>query len=169
MVNSEVIGVDGAGNNDSSSDNIGKSGLDQLREELRSMREQWSASESTVLGAIATCVPAVIVQLDTGRIVASTTMADLLFGYIEGELVGMNVSELIPHRFHEAHALAFSKYADNPIARPIGSFPAPFQGLRRGGTEFPAEIGLFPRVVGGKRCVIAIMLPLPNRDAESIH
>ena len=77
----------------------------------------------------------------SGAIVVVNHQAELLFGYDRVELIGSPVERLVPKRFRRAHRNHRSGYSKDPHTRPMGADLSLF-GLRKDGTEFPAEISL---------------------------
>jgi len=71
-----------------------------------------------------------------------------LFGYAEHELAGKPVEMLLPERFRDPHARYRTDYLNAPQARPMGVGLELF-GLRKDGSEFPADIALRPLTIAG--------------------
>ena len=69
--------------------------------------------------------------------------AENYFGYDRTELIGMDVEQLIPDRFHGSHRGHLTDFLANPHPRLMG-VGRDLYALRKDGTEFPAEIGLVP-------------------------
>lgn len=89
-------------------------------------------------------VPDAIVIVDRGGgIVFANAQAHLLFGYDPGDLPGRKVEELLPDRFRAGHRGHRESYQAGPRTRAMGA-GRELVGLRRDGTEFPAEIALSP-------------------------
>jgi PAS domain S-box-containing protein len=86
--------------------------------------------------------PDAIVGIDQGgRILLVNQQAEQVFGYARDELLGERVERLVPERFRSAHSIHRGRFFAAPSTRPMGADLALF-GLRRDGTEFPAEISL---------------------------
>jgi PAS domain S-box-containing protein len=86
---------------------------------------------------------AMVIADGQGRIALVNAQAERLFGYARDELVGQPVELLMPARFRAAHPAHRERYAAEPRTRPMGSGLTLF-GLRKDGSEFPAEISLSP-------------------------
>jgi PAS domain S-box-containing protein len=76
-----------------------------------------------------------------GRIVLVNAQTEALFGYARDELIDERVEKLVPKRYHNAHGQHRSGYFTDPRTRPMGAGLNLF-GVRRDGSEFPAEISL---------------------------
>ncbi|HEX5037847.1 MAG TPA: ATP-binding protein [bacterium] len=89
-----------------------------------------------------------------GRILFVNSLAQKLFGYGPGELVGQAMEVLIPQRFRERHVHHRKEYAHGPKPRPMGA-GLDLYGVRKDGTEFPTEISLSPIQTGDSVRVMA--------------
>ncbi len=78
-----------------------------------------------------------------GTILLMNRQTEHLFGYRRDELLGEAVEVLVPDRFRGAHPGHRSKFFREPLPRPMG-VGLDLWGLRKDGTEFPAEISLSP-------------------------
>lgn len=87
---------------------------------------------------------AMVITDRQGRVVLINAQAEALFGYSRGELQGLAVEMLIPERYRAAHILHRSGYRAEPRTRAMGAGRLALFGLRKDGSEFPAEISLSP-------------------------
>lgn len=106
-------------------------------------------------------VPILIATIPSGEILYTTRLTDLLFGYMEGELVGQNIEALIPERLHAQHREHVLKYSESsPVPRPTGMTDKTVLGKHRDGTEIAIAAYLYPRIFREQRCAVVTIVPL---------
>ena len=121
----------------------------------RTMERRWrSIIESAVDG---------IVVIDAhGHIEAFNPAAERLFGYTEPEVVGRNVSMLMPEPYRDEHDGYLQRYLREGNARIIG-IGRDVQGVRRDGTVFPLHLSVGEMSVEGQRKFTGILHDLSAR------
>ena len=121
----------------------------------RTMERRWrSIIESAVDG---------IVVIDAhGHIEAFNPAAERLFGYTEPEVVGRNVSMLMPEPYRGEHDGYLQRYLREGNARIIG-IGRDVQGVRRDGTVFPLHLSVGEMSVEGQRKFTGILHDLSAR------
>ena len=83
----------------------------------------------------------IVVTNSLGEIILSNGFANNLFGYEDQELVGRNISVLIPNHLKERHVQHHSNYLKSPEARPMG-VGLDLKAKRKNESLFPVEISL---------------------------
>jgi two-component system sensor kinase FixL len=106
-----------------------------------------------------------IVMIDArGRIEAFNHAAERLFGYTESELLGRNVSVLMPSPYREEHDGYLARYQREGDARIIG-IGRQVTGRRRDGSMFPVHLSVGEMVLEGERKFTGILHDLSARVA----
>jgi diguanylate cyclase (GGDEF)-like protein/PAS domain S-box-containing protein len=95
--------------------------------------------------SIATTLPlgVFLVAKDEGKIVYANPKAEDTFGYLNDELLGLYVEELIPERYHRSHKALRQNYVVSPQNMAMNSGRV-VTGLRKNGVEFSLQIGITP-------------------------
>jgi diguanylate cyclase (GGDEF)-like protein/PAS domain S-box-containing protein len=86
---------------------------------------------------------AIVVVNELGMIVLANAQAERLFGYRRDTLIGKTAEILVSEHFRSRHSDQRSRFLAGPSARPTEACLELF-GLRKDGSEFPAEIRLSP-------------------------
>lgn len=92
---------------------------------------------------------AILVSDRRGVIVYANKIAEEIFLYEAGELIGQSIETLVPDSQRVRHAHQRNKYFAHPYHRPMGS-QLQLQGRKKDGTIFPVDISLsaFPSADG---------------------
>ncbi|MBI2322971.1 MAG: PAS domain S-box protein [Chloroflexi bacterium] len=103
----------------------------------RAAPQVWRAS----LALLHAAPLAIVVSDGEGRVVYANPKVTKLFGYAAHELLQQPVELLLPERYREAHARHRAGFLRCAEARPMGAGRV-LVGRRKGGAEFPIEVGL---------------------------
>jgi PAS domain S-box-containing protein len=107
--------------------------------------------------------PSGMVMVDpSGIILLVNSELERLFGYSREELVGRSFEMLVPERFRTAHVKLVAEFGKSPTERRMGA-QRDLSGLRKDGTEFPAEIGLNPVQSPSGLLVLAAIVDISER------
>src|SRR4029078_1524693 len=124
------------------------------------LREVGSAAH---LRSILDTVPdAMVIIDDHGRIISSSKAAERLFGFAEAELLGENVSTLMPSPDRERHDGYLERYLKTGEKRIIG-IGRLVTGRRRDGTTFPMELSVGEARIGDERIFTGFIRDLTER------
>jgi two-component system sensor kinase FixL len=111
---------------------------------------------------IESAVDAIVVIDAQGRIEVFNPAAERLFGYSEAEVIGRNVSMLMPAPYQHEHDGYLERYLQEGNARIIG-IGREVQGLKRDGTVFPLRLSVGEMLVEGQRKFTGILHDLSAR------
>ena len=109
---------------------------------------QLAASESQIRSVVASIVESVIVIDREGHIQSANGAAEEMFGYPESELLGENVSRLMPSPYREEHDGYLTNFLETGVGKIIGVGGRRLVGLRRDGTVFDMELAVSESRVG---------------------
>ncbi len=107
-------------------------------------------------------VEAILVVDARGNIRNINPKAEELFGYEEHELVGKNISVLIPANFRQAHQGYVHNYSEQPHARTMGE-GRDLYGQRKDGVQVPVLVSLSPVVVQEQSLIVALVFDITEQ------
>ncbi|MGE3781458.1 MAG: nitrogen regulation protein NR(II) [Alphaproteobacteria bacterium] len=109
--------------------------------------------------------PSGMIMVDrAGTIVMVNAQAEEMFGYSRDELLGQSIETLVPRRYRIHHAGLREAFHGAPQARPMGAGRELF-ARKKGGGEFPVEIGLTPIETGEGMMVLSAIVDITERRA----
>ena len=109
--------------------------------ERREREEALRESEARYRAIVETAVDAIITIDETGRILLFNPAAERLFGYRAEEVIGRNISILMPSPYREQHDRYIRNYLETGRRRIIGR-GREVTGLRKDGTTFPMYLAV---------------------------
>jgi len=99
---------------------------------------------------------------EQGIIQSFNPAAEKLFGYQTSEILGKNVTHLIPEHFRDAHNQGMSNYLATGVSKVIG-IGAEVVGLRKDGSTFPLDLGISEMYLGETRMFTGIVRNITER------
>jgi PAS domain S-box-containing protein len=119
-------------------------------------------SNERLRSIIDSAVDGIIVIDGRGTIEAFNRGAERLFGYPQSEVVGRNVSLLMPSPDHEQHDGYLARYLETGAATIIG-IGREVTGRRRNGTTFPLHLSVGEMSINGQRKFTGMLHDLSER------
>jgi len=136
---------------------------------LRNVTDQRASERALDAGAehlrsILSTVPDAMVVIDErGKILSFSTAAERLFGFPEAEVLGENVSRLMPSPDRERHDGYIQRYLQTGERKVIGMGRV-VVGMRRDGTTFPMELSVGEATGHGPRVFTGFVRDLTERQ-----
>ena len=103
--------------------------------------ESLENSEKRFRSVVQTANDAIITIDSLGNIVSCNHAAETMFGYLADEMIGKPLTLIIPERFRDAYQKGMNRVIPTEKPRFIGK-TVEYSGLRKDGSEFPAEFSL---------------------------
>lgn len=116
------------------------------------------AMRPTYREIISSSTPAVLVRVSDGMIIDCSPIVCSMFGYLDDELIGHTVMDLMPKEFRERHLQHLQHYAKDPHVRSMGDSKMDLYGLSKKGEQFRIEIILVPSYKLGYLSAVATIL-----------
>lgn len=120
--------------------------------------------EGHLRSILATVPDAMIVMNEHGIISSFSTAAEAVFGHREEDVVGRNVSMLMPPSDRAVHDGYLHTYRRTGVRHVIGSLRAA-TAMRKNGESFPIELAVGETEVGGERTFTGFIRDLTGRKA----
>jgi PAS domain S-box-containing protein len=129
---------------------------------MQEIQDELRERQAHLQSILATVPDAMIVIDDKGLIASFSTAAEKLFGYVASEVIGQNVSMLMPSPDREAHDGYLGSYLQTGRRRIIG-YGRVVVGLKKSGATFPMELSVGEAIAGDKRIFTGFIRDLTSR------
>ncbi|SHL56442.1 two-component system sensor histidine kinase NtrB [Roseibium suaedae] len=126
----------------------------------------WTVSEARLASVFDTAVDGIVVINERFQVLAFNKACESIFGYTASELLGKNVSAIMPADYAADHDSYVQRYLDTGEKRIIG-IGREVRGRHKDGTEFPVELSVGDASTPAGRQFIGILRDLrPRRSVE---
>ena len=132
--------------------------ISQRKQAEEALRE----SQARIQAILDTAVDGIITIDEQGIVEIANPAVERLFGYAPADLIGRNISMLMPSPHRERHDAYLARYLSTGEARVIG-IGRELEGLRRDGTTFPLELALSEVRGDGRRRFTGIVRDITVR------
>jgi two-component system, LuxR family, sensor kinase FixL len=127
-----------------------------------------SATQAHLRSILATIPDALIIIDEVGVILSFSAAAEKLFGYLEEEVAGENVSMLMPSPDRERHDGYLKSYRDTGVRRIIGIGRVTV-ARHRDGNSFPIELSVGEARFDGKRVFTGFIHDITQRQQAELR
>ncbi len=121
--------------------------------------------EALLLAVVHSIADAVITADEHGAITMWTGGSEAIFGWTADEVLGLPLTTIVPPEHRDAHLAGVARVRSEGEQHVIGRGPVTLTGLRRDGTEFPAELTLATGLHAGRRFFAAVIRDVTARHA----
>jgi two-component system sensor kinase FixL len=130
--------------------------------ELERTRERLDDREARLNAILDTAVDGIVTIDERGIIESVNPATERIFGYTTDELVGKNVSVLMPAPDRQQHDGYISRYLDTRKPKIIG-IGREVEGQRKDGSRFPVELGVSEINIAGRRLFTGVLRDISDR------
>jgi two-component system sensor kinase FixL len=135
---------------------------DDLQAQVASRTADLHESSARLRSIIDSAVDGIIVIDAKGHVESFNPSAERLFGYHESDVIGRNISMLMPSPYHDEHDGYLQRYQSTGVARIIG-IGREVSGRRKDGSTFPLHLSVGEMTIGGERKFTGILHDLSER------
>jgi diguanylate cyclase (GGDEF)-like protein/PAS domain S-box-containing protein len=139
--------------------------VDERTHELLEANRDLEASRARMAGIMDHVADGVITIDEQGRIESFNRAAEKLFGYEAREVVGAQVSMLMPEEHGLKHGQYVQRYLDTGEGRIIGKDPRELTARRKDGTLFPIDLAVSVAQLVRRKLFIGIVRDITERKA----
>lgn len=144
-------------------------GIDALmNEEVDRSVATKSAGEAHLRSILATVPDAMVIIDEDGIILSFSAAAEKMFGYVESEVIGENVSMLMPSPDRERHDGYLRDYRDTGIRKIIG-IGRVTTARRRDGNTFPIELSVGEAWIDDRRIFTGFIHDITQRQQVELR
>jgi PAS domain S-box-containing protein len=120
-------------------------------------------SEAKFAGIISIASDAIISVDEQQQITLFNQGAEAIFGYTPAEVIGQKLELLLPERYRALHAQHLRNFAASPVVSRRMGERQEILGLRKDGTEFPAEASISRLDLFGSRVFSVLLRDITQR------
>jgi len=135
----------------------------QMVTNLKQVKEELEKSQNQLQAIIQNAMDGIITTDESGNILALNPAAEQIFGYTMQEVLGKNLTILMPEPYKSEHDSYLKRYRETGIAKIIGVRAREVVALRKSGEQFPMELSASEMMLGGQRYFIGIVRDIAER------
>ena len=135
----------------------------QMVTNLKQIKSELEKSQNQLQSIISNVMDGIITSNEAGEIQGFNPAAEQIFGYSQQEVMGRNLSMLMPEPDRSAHDGYIRRYLQTGQARILGIRGREVTAVRKNGDTFPMELSASEMMLGGKRYFIGIVRDITER------
>lgn len=135
----------------------------KLQDKLQRQVRNFQGSNAKHQAILKTALDSIITIDDQGIIESVNPATEQLFGYTDAEMIGNNISMLMPEPFRKHHNSYIQNYKKSDMPSVIGVAGREVMGMRKDGSVFPMELGVSLTMVGTDKKFTGIIRDISER------
>ncbi|HER27013.1 MAG TPA: PAS domain S-box protein [Rhodospirillales bacterium] len=137
--------------------------------ELKERERQSRIREERIKTVLNNLITGVVLIDEKGIVQLFNKFCENMFAYKAQEVIGKNVSMLMPEPHQSRHNGYLAAYSDSGTHRILGVGDRELFATRKDGTEFPIELGVNGVTMGGKMMFIGVIVDITKRKNDEIR
>ncbi|MDQ3393493.1 MAG: PAS domain S-box protein [Bacteroidota bacterium] len=138
---------------------------DKSNNELDLLRTQSKVFESRFEAIAQTASDSIIISDENSNIIFANKKANNVFGYDQEELLGKNLTMLMPEKYRKGHFDGMKRYIQTKNPKLIGH-TIEIEGIKKDGTIFPIELSLSSWMENHQHFFSGIMRDITERKKQ---
>jgi PAS domain S-box-containing protein len=134
----------------------------KLEFEQQDAHERLQEANERLRSVVDYVVDGIVTIDEQGTIASWNRSAERIFGYSAGEMIGENITRLMPEPHRSEHDTHLASYAQTGIAKVVG-INREMIAQRKDGTVFPIDLAVSEYVLQGKRLFTGIIRDITER------
>jgi diguanylate cyclase (GGDEF)-like protein/PAS domain S-box-containing protein len=140
----------------------------QMVTNLKQIKGELERSQNQLQSIIRNVMDGIITINERGEIEGFNPAAEDVFGYTQQEVMGKNVSLLMPEPDRGSHDGYINRYVSTGHSHVLGVRGREVKAVRKNGEEFPMELSASEMMLGGHRYFIGIMRDITERKRAEL-
>lgn len=135
----------------------------QMVTNLKQVKGELEKSQSQLQAIIHNAMDGIIMINEAGEVLGFNPAAEQIFGYPKQEVLGKNLSMLMPEPVRSEHDAYLSRYLQTGQGNILGIGGREVEAVRSNGEQFPMELSASEMVLGGQRYFVGIVRDITER------
>lgn len=135
----------------------------QMITNQKEIKEELEQSQHQLQSIIHNVMDGIITINESGEIQGFNPAAERIFGYSQQEVLGRNVTLLMPEPDRSRHTSYIARYLQTGQSRILGVRSREVTAIRKSGKQFPMELSISEMLLGGMRYFIGVVRDITER------
>ncbi|MGB0681845.1 MAG: PAS domain S-box protein [Magnetovibrionaceae bacterium] len=141
---------------------------DVLEDRVEERTQELQESETRVRSVIENAADGIVVIDKQGSVLTFSPAAEKIFGYASDEILGQNVSVLMPDVIGQEHDSYLGQYSESEPSRIVGATREAV-GLRKNGEEFPIDLAISEMNISDELYFTGIIRDISERKEAELR
>lgn len=137
-------------------------GLKRLLDEKRAVENELKKSEERYRLVHDNAFDAIILACAEDKVLDCNPSAEKMFGYGNGEMIGLEITRLMPDQYRDAHSVGLKRFLSTGETNILGKV-VEVQGIKKDSTLFPVELVITSFSIDNTTCFTGTIRDITER------